>query len=130
MNVEAVRAIVGNAEESTSDEATADQVGLKLGALIVEDADWQLLYLDYVTRAARDPNAREAFADRRRTVRSLIATAASDLLGPDHPIWDQFTPDSVAVTVLALSNGLAIERIADPDGVSDQLFGQLLRTLF
>ena len=104
--VEAVRAIVGNAEESTSDEATADQVGLKLGALIVEDADWQLLYLDYVTRAARDPNAREAFADRRRTVRSLIATAASDLRGPDHPIWDQFTPDS------------------------DQLFGQLLRTLF
>jgi hypothetical protein len=33
------------------------------------------------------------------------------------------------VTILALSNGLAIESLLDPDAVPDELFGRLLTHL-
>ena len=126
--VDKIRELVARTSGNTQAEV-AGEIGRTLTALIVDDADWQLLFLDYVTQAARDRAAHSTFADRRRTVRTLIATAAHDLLGADHPLWQRFSPDTFAVTLLALSNGIAIERIADPDSIPDQLLGQLLGVL-
>lgn len=123
-----IRDLVARTSASTQADI-AGQVGRTLTALIVDDADWQLLFLDYVTHSARDRAAHSTFADRRRTVRTLIATAAHDLLGADHPLWQRLSPDTFALTLLALSNGIAIERIADPDSIPEQLLGQLLGVL-
>lgn len=110
-------------------EVVASDIGRTLVSLIIQDAEWQLLFLEYVTRVARDPASLELFTQRRRNIRTVVASAAADLLGPDHQVWKQFTPETIALVVLALSNGLAIERIADPEGVPDDLFGILLSSL-
>jgi AcrR family transcriptional regulator len=120
---------VAGADQNAGQAAIADDVGHTLTSLIAGDVAWQALFLEYITRAARDPASQTELTERRRKIRALVAAAAHDLLGPDHPIWRRFTPDTIAVTVLALTNGLAIERIADPQGVPDDLLGQLLRAL-
>jgi AcrR family transcriptional regulator len=120
---------VAGADQNAGQAAIADDVGQTLTSLIAGDVAWQALFLEYITRAARDPASQTELTERRRKIRALVAAAAHDLLGPDHPIWRRFTPDTIAVTVLALTNGLAIERIADPQGVPDDLLGQLLRAL-
>jgi hypothetical protein len=59
-------------------------------------------------------------------VRDLVADAVRGALGEDRNGLDA---PSIAVTLLALSNGLAIERFIDPDAVPDALLGTILNTL-
>ena len=71
---------------------------------------------------------REEFARRRRPVRTSIAQLiqkAADDMGVDLPI----PAEHLAVVVLELSNGLAIESIADPGSVPSELFGSILGLL-
>jgi AcrR family transcriptional regulator len=105
---------------------TGRVVGDRLTAALTEDREWQLLFLDYVQRAVRDPGVREQFTRHRRHLRQLIADAIREFAGTPHAGLDA---DALAVTVLALSNGLAIERFTDPEAVPDQLLGRILQTL-
>ena len=45
------------------------------------------------------------------------------------PVVGGLTVDDIVTVVLALSNGLAIEQYADPQVVSDGLFGRVLAQL-
>lgn len=57
----------------------------------------------------------------RIPISDLIAKAAADL-NVELPV----SADHLAVAVLALSNGLAIESLADPESVPPELFGTVL----
>lgn len=110
----------------TCDDSSGRLVGDALTGMLTQDRDWQLLFLDYVGRAARDPHMHAQLAAHRARVRDLIAAVVRDALGEDH---NKLDASSLAVTLLALSNGLAIERFIDPDAVPDALFGTILDTL-
>ena len=120
---------VTSAGTDSGQAAVAEHVGRVLTGVIAADTAWQLLFLDYVTHAARDPSRHAQLTERRRKIRAVVANAALDLLGSDHPLWSRLTPDAIAVTMLAISNGLALERIADPDGVPDDLLGRIIQAL-
>ena len=103
-------------------------VGDALMRAAVDDADWQLLFLEFWQRAIRDPGAREQFVTHRRELRAAMAEAidarAAELGQPlPMPARD------LATIFLALSNGLAIEHLADPDEVPTKLFGAVLAAL-
>jgi AcrR family transcriptional regulator len=103
-------------------------VGDGLAELMSSQADWHLLFVEFWTQAVRDPVLREAFAQHRRVSRDLIAgfleqhAAAAGVALP-------LPADQLAVAVLALSNGIAIERLADPDTVDPSTFGAVLTLL-
>ncbi len=103
----------------------ARRIGDALAAAVRAEADWQRLFLEFVLRTQRDPRLAAEFAARRADARSrlsdLIAAAAQR-----HGFALRLTPQELAVTLLALSNGLAIERLAQPEGVGDDLFARLL----
>jgi AcrR family transcriptional regulator len=103
----------------------ARRIGDALMRAAVEDQDWQLLFIEFWQRAMRDPEAREQFVAHRREHRAAIATAierrAEELR---YPL--PMAPDDLAAVVLALSNGLAIEHLVDPDGVPGRVFGEAL----
>ncbi|HEY3485150.1 MAG TPA: helix-turn-helix domain-containing protein [Ilumatobacteraceae bacterium] len=120
---------VAHADRRADQLAVAGDVGGTLGSLISADVEWQLLFLEYMTQAVRSATGTRELADRRRKVRSVIAGATLEMLGPDHRIWQRFTPDTLAITVLALTNGIALERLAEPNGVPEDLLGQLLGSL-
>jgi AcrR family transcriptional regulator len=77
------------------------------------NAQFLLLTIEFWVHAAREPAVLEEFSARHRRVRAGIAA-----LGP------QATPlgiDRWSVVTLALSNGLALERLIDPAGVPGDL---------
>jgi AcrR family transcriptional regulator len=113
--------------QSTPEAMTAD-AGSGLLGLISSQADWHLLFIEFWARAVRDPGLRKEFARHRRAAREVIARfleqqateAGVDLPAP---------ADQLAIAVLALSNGIAIEHLADPDNIDPSTFGVILSLL-
>jgi AcrR family transcriptional regulator len=113
-------------------EGAAEQIegaAGELEGLLDTEADWHLLFIEFWTRAVRDPELRARLAEQRRPMRDLIAgflEGRSRAL--DRPL--PAPADDLAVIVLALSNGLAVERLADPAAVGPELYATALRLLF
>jgi AcrR family transcriptional regulator len=104
------------------------QIGDALMQAAIEDREWQLLFIEFWQRAMRDPAARKQFVVHRREVRAAIADAIerrADEAGYALPM----PPGDLATVVLALSNGLAIEHMPDPEAVPKRLFGEVLERL-
>lgn len=106
---------------------SARLVGDRLTAALDEDREWQLLFLDYVLRAARDAGVREHFVVHRRRIRALVTDAVRELV--DLPAGSGLDADAIAATLLAMQNGLGIERLVEPGAVRDDLLGTLLQAL-
>lgn len=95
--------------------------GRASGEAVDEEPDWHLLFLEFVTRAARQPELHEELGRQRVEMRELIAEQARERLialgvEPDLSV------EQLANVMLALSNGLAIERLVQPEGVDTDLF--------
>ena len=78
--------------------------------------------------AVHDPHLQHELAEQRRPMRALIA----DMIEAQAAQLQLKLPaasDQLAVIVLALSNGIAIEHLADPDTVHPDLFATALRLL-
>jgi AcrR family transcriptional regulator len=99
-----------------------------LAALFTTQRDWQLLFIECWIRAVRDPERRAQWARERRAARLVIAdfferhaAAAGEPLPA--PAAD------LALAAMALSNGLAMEYIADPESADPGLFARVLGQL-
>jgi AcrR family transcriptional regulator len=106
----------------------ARDAGSGLAELMSSQRDWHLLFIEFWARAVRDPELHDEFARERRSVRGLIARFLEALAveaGVDLPA----PAEQLAVAVLALSNGIAIEHLADPDAVDPAIFGVMLGLL-
>lgn len=81
------------------------------------NAQFLLLSIEFWVHVARKPELLAAFAERYRRLRSQLAELAphSSPLGPER--W--------ALVTLALSNGLALERIVDPSGVPSDVMADV-----
>jgi AcrR family transcriptional regulator len=115
-------------ERRSTLQDTARDPGAGLAELIFSQAEWHLLFIEFWARAVRDPSLRLEFARQRRAVRELIARFLEQQaaqLGIELPA----PADQLAVAVLALSNGIAIEQLADPDTVDPSVFGTTLGLL-
>lgn len=104
------------------------EAGARLLAAVVHDATWHRLLMEYWTLAMRDERVHADLARRRRELRSAIASAI-DRAAATRQIALPISAEELAVTLLALSNGLAVERGIDPDAVPDGLFTKLLELL-
>jgi AcrR family transcriptional regulator len=92
------------------------------------DPQGQLLFVEFWQRAVRDPDVRTAFVASRRRLRARVAQAVAAFLDglPADPGWD---PDQLALVVVALATGLALEERADPGAVPEGLVTHLLGAL-
>ena len=115
----------------TALQKTADLPGAlaAVGAeLSRREATWQLLFLEFWQRALRDPQVRQAFVASRRDLRERIAEVVARFLA-EHPVHTGWDADSLTVVLIALSNGLAIEALPDPDAVPVGLMARVLGDL-
>jgi AcrR family transcriptional regulator len=92
------------------------------------DGSWPLLFLEFWQRAVRDPDVRRAFVASRRELRARVAEVVTRFLA-DHPVRTGWDAESLTVVLLALSNGLAVEALPDPDAVPDELLTRVLTEL-
>jgi AcrR family transcriptional regulator len=113
--------------QATAGEA-AFEVGRALAGLSVEQGDWHMLFIEFWAQAVRDPQRREEFARHRRQVRDLIA-GFLERLAVVHEVTLPAPAEQLALAILALSNGISIERLADPQSVDPATFATTLNLL-
>ena len=104
----ATRAIIAtDAAAAASLQALADQ------PVEERNARFLLLSIEFWVHAAHEPDLLAAFSERYRRLRTSLAELAPE----DSPL----DPQRWALVTLALSNGFALERLIDPEGVPDDL---------
>jgi AcrR family transcriptional regulator len=106
----------------------ARDAGGALAELISSQAEWHLLFIEFWARAVRDPDLRDEFARERRSTRALIASLLQEQAAQAN-VELPAPAEQLAVAVLALANGIAIEHLADPDTVDASTFGVILGLL-
>jgi AcrR family transcriptional regulator len=109
----AARAIIkpGDPDSAASLQALADQ------PVEVRNARFLLLSIEFWVHAAREPALLAAFSKRYARLRTSLAEIA--------PADSPLDPQRWALVTLALSNGFALERLIDPDGVPDDLMADV-----
>lgn len=119
--------------EMTEGRGTASQLstraGAELGSLFEAERGWHVLFIEFWIHAVRDPALRVELAERREPMRALIAR----FIDEQADRFDAQLPmpsTDLASIVLALSNGLAIEHLIDPEAVDPSLFGLALELVF
>lgn len=115
-------------DRQSTPETIASDAGGRLVGLFSSQADWHLLFIEFWARAVRDPSIRKEFAGHRRAAREVIARFLEQQaaeVGVDLPA----PAEQLAIAVLALSNGIAIEHLADPENIDPSTFGVILNLL-
>ncbi|WP_284749917.1 TetR/AcrR family transcriptional regulator [Amycolatopsis sp. RTGN1] len=121
------RATTAFADLADLEEATTE-AGARLLTGIEADATWHRLLLEYWGLAMRNPAVHNGLAERRARLREAV-TAAISKAAALHGVELPLAPEHLAVVVLALSNGLAVERGIDAAAVPPTLFSDVLKLL-
>lgn len=87
--------------------------------------DWTLLFLELWQRAVRSGRTDGAFLERRNELHAAITAAIVHHFGAAGAALP-LPASELATLLMALCNGLAIERHADPGSVPDDLLGRVL----
>jgi hypothetical protein len=98
--------------------------------ILRERPDYFPLVIEFWAYAIREPRVRERFASRFAAFRSAMARLVSEGAAQhDVQLPSEFA-ERLGIVVNALGNGLALEKLADPLAVPDELFGDMLVLLF
>ena len=99
-------------------------------AILRERPDYFPLLIEFWAYAVREPRLRERFAHRFASLRIASARLVSDgaaQLGIPLP---PELAERLGALITALGNGLALEKLADPEAIPDSLHGDLLVLFF
>ena len=110
-------------------EEQARQAGRDFIAAIEVEPEWERLFFEFALCASRNEEFRTALVERYRALRERIATLLERRareLGMEPVI----PPERVALMTFAMANGLALERLLEPDAVDAELFPAMLATFF
>jgi AcrR family transcriptional regulator len=100
----------------------------RLGQLSAEEPGWQLLFIEFWLYAMRDPDAHRLLAATRRRLREDIAGLAEEA-EQQYGLDSGIPGNQWATIILSLSNGLALERLIDPEAVPGDLPATILTRL-
>jgi AcrR family transcriptional regulator len=112
-------------ETGEDPEVQARRSGDEFTASLSADPEWQRLFFEFAAHAARDEAFRVELVERYRRLRDAMAedyarrAAALDFTLPADP-------GELALMTFAMGNGLALERLLEPDAVPADLFGRML----
>lgn len=94
-----------------------------------QERDLYLLWLECSVQSVHDDDVREALVKMDQTSREAVAsfiTYHADLLGITLPM----PATQLATALICLADGLALERMKNPDNVPDDMFGTMLLLLY
>jgi AcrR family transcriptional regulator len=110
-------------------DAGAEIAGRSMTRALAAHQDLHVLFSEFRVHAAKNPSTRRQLAKRRKQIRS---TLAETLEGYAARAGVELTmpAEHAATLLLALTNGLALERLGQPEAVPDELFGEVIAGLF
>jgi AcrR family transcriptional regulator len=97
-------------------------------AMLQHEREALLLLVDFWNQAVRDPEAARRFAERQARLRSLIGRIVEGVV---RDLGSELSRprDQVATALIALFNGFAIERLANPDAAPDELLAHAITAI-
>lgn len=102
----------------------------ELGRALIDAADKNIevaaLQTEFWLHAIRNPDTMEILAESTATTLESLVGVVSGLLAEHNVDQNIVTPESFAVAVLALYQGLVRQRRTDPSRVPEELFGNIL----
>jgi AcrR family transcriptional regulator len=104
------------------------RVGAEFAAYVRQQRRWLILLIEFWAQAARDPRLRPRFAERHARLRAAIVGVLADRAAKlDSP--PKLPAEELATLLIALTNGMAVEQLADPEAVPEDLYGRALDIL-
>jgi AcrR family transcriptional regulator len=104
------------------------RVGAEFSAYLKQRRRWLILLIEFWAQAAADPKSRRMFERRHQGLRTAVAATLEERatrLG----IPPALPAEELATVLIALTNGFAVERLADPGGVPADLYARALDLL-
>lgn len=98
-------------------------------ARLRRDPEFMILTLEFLVHAWRNPPLREAFGHRAAFARLALARIMQEesaRRGYELPM----PAEDLATVLRELGSGLALAKLADPDGIRDELFGDFVELFF
>jgi AcrR family transcriptional regulator len=110
-------------------EQQARRAGSDFIAAIAAAPEWERLFFEFAVYAARNDSFRVELVERYRGLRERIA-AMLDERARELGVEPAIPPRELALMTFAMANGVALERLLEPDAVDDDLFPTMLATFF
>jgi AcrR family transcriptional regulator len=122
-------------EQTTStDEAPEEQArkaGQDFSRAIAADPEWERLFFEFAAHAGRNEQFREQLVTRYRELRGRIAELYRERVERDPEIEAPPIPvERLALMTFAKTNGMALEKMLEPELVDDELYGTMLMIFF
>ena len=96
--------------------------------MIEREPELLLLFMEFWAYGVRDPHVRPKVAARFAQMRELLTRLIADS-AREFELELQIPAEQLAVAVDALADGIARQKLADPDAVPDELMGRVLSLL-
>ena len=110
-------------------EDQARRAGEEFVRAIRTDEEWERLFFEFTAYASRNEDFRQELVTRYRALRERIATLyreRAEELGVEPPV----PVEDLALMTFAMANGIAMERLLEPETVSEELYGTMLAVFF
>ncbi len=116
------------AESVEAGGEAAAEAGRRFQDLLKRDRDWPLLFYEFWSFGVRNTRLQGEFAKRRQAVQDALAETL-DRLASALDFELRFPAPMLATAISATLNGLAFERAADPDSLSDEVLGEFVAAI-
>lgn len=114
-------------EEEPKDQAR--QAGLDFHRFLEFSDDWERLFFEFATYAARNEEFRSELVARYRMLRERVAEMM-DRRAKEIDVEPPIPLAELALMTFVMANGVALERLLEPEAVPDDLYGTMLEIFF
>ncbi len=120
--------VAGALEQASTSDGAIELAVTDTVRHLRDDPAWFPLFIEYWSEAMREPAVKERFAEYQLETRRRLTRLIGDWARKNdrQPSLD---PGDFAVIVKALSNGLALEQMAAPGTIDDDLLTRALQLL-
>jgi len=97
--------------------------------LLTADPEWERLFFEFSAYASRNETFRTQLVARRRDLQDRMAElyrARAEELGVEPP----FPIEEIARMTFAMADGIALQKLLDPESVPDDMYPNMLATFF
>jgi AcrR family transcriptional regulator len=104
--------------------------GDRFARMLSADPEWERLFFEFSSYAARDEDFREELVTRYRAMRARIAAALGSQAEHEGKGEKLIPPEQLALMICVMGNGFALEKLLEGDAVADELYGTMLMVFF